>query len=247
MVADDDRPDAPRVAVLTDGLWHRMFGGSADAIGKTMILNGTPHTIVGVLPPDFSMPMIANADVWITGDRGIPRSFPFPGDVTAVRDVHIIAVVGRLAPGATRDEAQAQLTGVMTGLSAQLSEHERRARRQREAAAREIVGDIRPVILLIQIARRAAAADRVRNVAHLLLGQAAGRQAEIAMRVAMGADRSRIVRQLLVETLTIAVPGGVAGLVLAVAGVRRSSPCAGQPARLWRCRWTPARSASRCR
>src|SRR5688500_17363006 len=69
MGADDDRPEAPRVAVLTDGLWHRLFGGSADAIGKPMILNGTPHTIVGVLPPQFAMEMVGDSEVWMTGDQ----------------------------------------------------------------------------------------------------------------------------------------------------------------------------------
>ncbi len=220
MVPDDDRPAAPRVAVLSDGLWHRMFGGSADAIGKTMILNGTQHTIVGVLPPDFSLPMIGNAEVWITGDRGIPRSFPFPGDITTVRDSHIIAVVGRLAPGATREQAQAQLTGVMTDLAARYPSTNAGLGVNVKPLHEEIVGDIRPVILLIQIAVAVLLLIACVNVAHLLLGQAAGRQAEIAMRVAMGADRSRIIRQLLVETLTIAVPGGIAGLLLAMAGVR---------------------------
>ena len=117
MTADDDRADAQKVAVLTDGLWHQLFGGAADAVGKTMILNGMPHTIVGVLPRSFDMQMVAGGEVWMTGDRGIPRSFPFNGDITAVRDSHIIAVVGRLAPGATREQAQAQLTSVMQSLS----------------------------------------------------------------------------------------------------------------------------------
>jgi putative ABC transport system permease protein len=220
MVADDDRPDAPRVAVLTDGLWHRLFGGSHDAIGKPIIINSIPHTIVGVLAPDFSMAMVNGAEVWMTGDRGIPRSFPFPGDITAVRDSHIIAVIGRLAPGATRDQAQAQLTSVMAELSKRHPDTNAGLGANVRPLHEEIVGDIRPVILLIQIAVAVLLLIACANVAHLLLGQAAGRQAEIAMRVAMGADRSRIVKQLLVETLTIAVPGGIAGLFLAMAGVR---------------------------
>ena len=220
MVADDDRPGAARVAVLTDGLWHRLFGGSQDAIGTSIILNSIPHTIVGVLPPDFSMAMINAPEVWMTGDRGIPRSFPFPGDITSVRDSHIIAVIGRLAPGATRDQAQAQLTSVMTELSKRHPDTNAGLGANVRPLHEEIVGDIRPVILLIQIAVAVLLLIACANVAHLLLGQAAGRQAEIAMRVAMGADRSRIVKQLLVETMTIAVPGGIAGLLLAMAGVR---------------------------
>ena len=220
MVADDDRPNATRVAVLTDGLWHRLFGGSPQAVGQTIILNSVPHTIVGVLPASFTMPMAASVEVWITGDRGIPRSFPFPGDITAVRDSHIIAVIGRLAPGATREQAQAQLTGVMTELSSRHPDTNSGLGANVRPLHEEVVGDIRPVILLMQMAVALLLLIACANVAHLLLGQAASRQAEISLRFAMGADRSRIVKQLLIETLTIAIPGGIAGLALAMIGVR---------------------------
>src|SRR5688572_12370728 len=220
MVADDDRPGAPRVAVLTDGLWHRLFGGLPDAIGQTMILNSIPHTIVGVLPPDFAMEMVGDSEVWMTGDRGIPRSFPFPGDITTVRDSHIIAVIGRLAPGFSREQAQAQVTAVMNELSTRHPDTNAGLGAHVRPLHEEVVGDIRPVILLLQMAVALLLLIACANVAHLLLGQAAGRQAEISLRFAMGADRSRIVKQLLIETLTIAIPGGVAGLVLAAIGVR---------------------------
>ena len=200
-------------------------------IGKTMILNGMPHTIVGVLPRSFDMQMVAGGEVWMTGDRGIPRSFPFAGDLTAVRDSHIIAVVGRLAHGSdaragagAADERDASLSeqypSTNAGLGASVVPlHE------------EIVGDVRPLIVLLQIAVAVLLLIACANVAHLLLGQAATRQAEISMRYALGADRSRIVRQLLIETLIIAVPGGVAGLAFAIAGVRalrarRAAECA---------------------
>ena len=220
MVADDDRPGAPRVAVLTDGLWHRLFGGSPDAIGKTMILNSIPHTIVGVLPADFAMEMVGDSEVWMTGDRGIPRSFPFPGDITTVRDSHIIAVIGRLAPGFSREQAQAQVTAVMNELSARHPDTNAGLGAHVRPLHEEVVGDIRPVILLLQMAVALLLLIACANVAHLLLGQAAGRQAEISLRFALGADRSRIVKQLLIETLTIAIPGGAAGLALAMIGVR---------------------------
>jgi putative ABC transport system permease protein len=164
--------------------------------------------------------MVAGGEVWMTGDRGIPRSFPFPGDLTAVRDSHIIAVVGRLAKGSTREQAQAQLTSVMTALSQRYPSTNAGLGASVVPLHEEIVGDVRPLVVLLQIAVAVLLLIACANVAHLLLGQAATRQAEISMRYALGADRSRIVRQLLIETLTIAVPGGIAGLAIAIAGVR---------------------------
>ncbi len=220
MSAADDRAGAQPVAVLTDGLWHRLFGAAGNAIGQTLVLNNIAFTIVGVLPPGFDMPMAGNSEVWITGDRGIPRSFPFTGDLTAVRDSHIIAVIGRLAPGSSREQAQAQLTSVMTELSARYPSTNAGLGANVKPLHEEIVGDIRPLVLLLQIAVAVLLLIAGANVSHLLLGQAAGRQAEMSLRVALGAERSRLVRQLLVETLLIAIPGGLAGLVIAYGGVR---------------------------
>jgi putative ABC transport system permease protein len=220
MSAADDRPGALPVAVLTDGLWHRLFGGAGNAIGQTLVINSIAFTIVGVLPPGFDMPMVGNSEVWLTGDRGIPRSFPFNGDLTAVRDSHIIAVIGRLAPGASREQAQAQLTSVMTELSSRYPSTNAGLGAHVKPLHEEIVGDIRPLVLLLQIAVAVLLLIACANVAHLLLGQAAGRHAEMSLRVALGAERSRLVRQLLVETLLIAIPGGLAGLAIAYGGVR---------------------------
>ena len=158
--------------------------------------------------------------MWITGDRGIPRSFPFPGDITSVRDSHIIYVIGRLNDGAAREQAQAQLTSVMASLSQRYPSTNSGLGASVVPLHEEIVGDVRPLIVLLQIAVAVLLLIACANVAHLLLGQAATRQAEISMRYALGADRRRIVTQLLIETLIIAVPGGIAGLALAVGGVR---------------------------
>jgi putative ABC transport system permease protein len=220
MIVGDDRPDAARVAVLTDGFWHQQFGGDAGVLGKTMTINDTPHTIVGVLRPGFSMAMARSAEVWITGDRGVPRSFPFPGDITTVRDSHIIQVVGRLGPGATREQAQAQLDAVMVSLAERYPASNAGLGANVVPLHEEVVGNVRPLVVLLQVAVAILLLIACANVAHLLLGQAAARQAEISMRYALGADRRRIIRQLLIETLIIAVPGGVAGLAIAVAGVR---------------------------
>lgn len=220
MVPADDAPGATRVAVLTDGLWHRLFGGAANALGQTLVLNDIPHVIVGVLPASFDLAMAAGAEVWMTGDRGIPRSFPFPGDITAVRDSHIISVIGRLAPGVTRQQAQSQLSIVMAQLADRHPSTNAGLGVNVMPLHEEVVGDVRPLVILLQAAVAVLLLIACANVAHLLLGQAAGRQAEMSLRVALGAGRSRLVRQLLAETLLIAIPGGIAGLALAMLGVR---------------------------
>ena len=191
-----------------------------DRAGQSLILNDIPHTVVGVLPGSFAMPMTADAEIWISGDRGIPRSMPFPGDITAVRDSHIVSVIGRLAPSVSARQAQAQLTGVMVDLAARLPQSNAGLGVNVMPLHEEVVGNVRPLIVLLQTAVAVLLLIACANVAHLLLGQAAGRQAEMSLQVALGADRSRLVRQLLAETLLIAVPGGVGGLALAAIGVR---------------------------
>jgi putative ABC transport system permease protein len=99
LLPSDDEPTAQDVAVLSQGLWNRLFGSARDILGRTLLLDGRPHTIVGVMPSGFEAPLQTGIDLWLSGDRGVPRTFPFGGDLTAVRDSHIIFVVGRLAPG----------------------------------------------------------------------------------------------------------------------------------------------------
>jgi predicted permease len=220
MTAAEDRPGAEPVAVLADGLWHRLFGASPAAIGQPLVLNGVAHTIIGVLPRGFDMQMVTGAEVWMTGDRGIPRGFPFPGDITAVRDSHIIAVIGRLADGATRERAQAELTSVMADLSVRYPSTNAGLGANVMPLYEEVVGSVRPLVVMLQVAVALLLLIACANVAHLLLGQAAGRHAEMSLRVALGAERGRLVRQLLAETLVVAVPGGLLGLAIAAAGIR---------------------------
>src|SRR4029453_6312857 len=134
-----------------------------------------------------------------------------------VPDPPLSAAAGRLASGSTRQQAQAQLTSVMASLSERYPSTNAGLGASVVPLHEEIVGDVRPLVVLLQIAVAVLLLIACANVAHLLLGQAATRQAEISMRYALGADRSRIVRQLLIETLIIAVPGGVAGLGAAAA------------------------------
>ncbi len=212
----DDEPGAAGAAVLSDGLWVRTFGGSRDVLGRNIVLDGRNYTIVGIMPPDFESPLeSAGIEIWLSGDRGVPRTFPFGGDVTAVRDSHIIYVLGRLGPDASRQSAQQELGALMVQLARQHPDTNAGLGVNVVSLHEAVVGDVRPTLVLLQLAVGLMLLIACANVAHLLLGQAAQRQGEIAMRVALGAGRARLVRQMMAETLVIAVPGGVLGLVLA--------------------------------
>ena len=219
LIPSDDEPGAPGAAVLSSGLWTRLFGESPTALGRAITLDGRPYTVVGVMPPDFTSPLIADIDIWLSGDRGVPRTFPFGGDVTSVRDSHIIFVVGRLGAGVSRDAAQQELSALMVELSRRYPDTNAGLGVNVVPLHEAVVGNVRPLLMLLQLAVGMMLLIACANVAHLLLGQAARRQGEIAMRVALGAGRQRIVRQLMAETLVIAIPGGILGLVLATWGL----------------------------
>jgi putative ABC transport system permease protein len=220
LVPADDEPGATPVAVLTDGLAHRLFGGTTTALGQELTIEGRPHMVVGVLPPTFSMPMLPDVEIWLSSDRGIPRSFPFPGDITAVRDSHLLYVVGRLADGATRDGARQELAAVMARLARTYPDTNDGLGATVLSLHEQVVGKVRPLVLMLQLAVALLMAIGCANVANLLLGQATGRQAELATRVALGASRGRLIRQLLAETMIVAIPGGGLGLLLAVWGLQ---------------------------
>jgi putative ABC transport system permease protein len=220
LLPDDDVPGAMSVAVLSDGLWRRAFAASHDVLGQTVALDGRQFTIVGVMPPTFESPLQSNSiDLWVSGDRGVPRTFPFGGDVTAVRDSHIIFVIGRLKPGVSRDVAQQELSTLMETLARRHPDTNAGLGANVKALHAQVVGDVSSLVALLQAAVAMMLLIACANVAHLLLGQAVARHSEMATRVALGAGRGRLVRQLLMETLVIAVPGGLLGLVLAFWGL----------------------------
>ena len=220
LLPEDDEPGAEAVAVLGEGLWRRAFGGAPDVLGRTLALDGRQHTIVGVMPSAFESPLQTSpVDLWVNGDRGVPRTFPFSGDVTTVRDAHIIYVLGRLKPGATRETAQQELTLVMQELARLYPESNAGLGVNVKSLHTQIVGDVSRLVTLLQLAVAMMLLIACANVAHLLLGQAVTRHTEMSTRLALGAGRARLLRQLFMETLVIAVPGGVLGLLFAIWGL----------------------------
>ena len=219
LLPEDDQAGAETVAVLSSSLWRRAFG-SADPLGRSIMLDGRAFTVVGVMPEQFETPLQSSAiDLWVSGDRGVPRTFPFGGDVTAVRDSHIIYVVGRLAPDVTRDAAQQDMTALMESLARQYPDTNPGLGAHVQPLHEAMVGDVSPLLMLLQLAVAMMLLIACANVAHLLLGQATARRSEMATRVALGAGRGRLVRQMAVETLVIAIPGGALGTLFATWGV----------------------------
>lgn len=220
LIPEDDRPDASPVAVLSEGLWRRAYGAAPDVPGQVVTLDDRQYTIVGVMPAAFDSPLLSMpVDLWVNGDRGVPRTFPFGGDVTAVRDSHLLHVIGRLRPGIVAEVAQHELTTVMRELARRHPDTNTGLGVNVKSLHTQVVGDVSRLVMLLQLAVGTMLLIACANVAHLLLAQAIARQAEMATRTALGAGRWRLVRQLLGETLVIAVPGGVIGLLLATWGL----------------------------
>ena len=207
----DDRPGAPRVAVLAHHYWQTMFAASPSVIGETILVNGTAHEIVGVLDPAIELGNFVNVGVWtaLPLERGGPR------------DARSVVVTGRLVDGATTAAAAAEIAGFARQIERE-SPATNRGRGVLVLPSNRAIGGpnfwivmtllIAAVTLIMVIASA--------NVAGVLLARAAARQREFGLRVALGARRSRVFRQLVTEGLLLALLGGIGGLATAEAGLR---------------------------
>ena len=198
--------DDPHVVLLTYELWRRRFGGDAGIIGKPIHLEGSAYTVLGVLPPHFSFP----PQRW----EGTPEVF-VPAIPNPERGSYWLRVIGRLAPGTTEQKARAEMSGICARLAQAYPDTNRHLGVAVDSLNRVIAGGVRHTAWVLLGTVAFVLLIACSNVANLLLSQGATREREVAIRSAVGATRSRIVRQLLTESLLLAGMGGALGAALA--------------------------------
>lgn len=196
-----------RVVILGHGLWQRLFGSDPGALGRSITLDGSPHTVVGVMPPGFRFPY--RGEIWTPLVPEPQQRFYQHGNR------FLAAAVARLRSGASRQQGEAELAAISRRLEAEHPESNLGWDAQLVAMRDDIVGDLGPALLLIFAAVGLVLLAVCGNVANLLLARGAARQRELAVRRAIGAGRGRLVRQLTTESLLLAALGGTVGVALA--------------------------------
>ena len=207
---DDDKNGAPFVVVLSHNLWVKQFGRDEQILGRTIPLSGNTYTIIGVMPESFVTPR-ENTEAWTPVHVSNPVAANFRG-------VHFLRTYGRLAPGITIEQARVEMQVIDQNLATQYPEDNKNRATVLFALHERIVGDTRRSLLILFAAVTFVLLIACANFANLLLARAAERQREFVIRGALGADRWRLTRQLLTESLLLSLAGGAVGVVLAFWG-----------------------------
>jgi len=217
---EEDHPGAGNVVILSHALWSTRFSSRRDILGQPVTLDGAPYTVVGVMPPGFHV-MAVQELFWI------PLQLESVNAQASARNVHWIFGFMRLPDETTQAKVQAELDGIAARLKAQDSTGEGGLGATIQPAGDFINGNVKPVLLMLMGAVGFVLLIACSNVANLLLSRSTVRQREISIRAALGASRMRVLRQLLTESILLALMGGVCGVSLAwigVAALRAANP-----------------------
>ncbi|MGH9370851.1 MAG: ABC transporter permease, partial [Vicinamibacterales bacterium] len=215
--ADDAPGPARQVVIISDGLWRRRFGGSADAVGRPVFIDGRPFTIVGIMAPTFgdlvSARIYDGAELWMP--LGYDRAAPF-----ACRTCRHLRVFGRLAPGMSQEQAEREVTEIYQALERTHPQDYRGAAARITTLGSAFLGPVRPVLLVLWAGVGLLLVVACSNVANLQMLRASERAQEMAVRTSLGVTNGRLIRQMLTESTLLAILAGLLALAPAYTAIR---------------------------
>lgn len=216
---EDAQADRGRVVVLSNGLWKRRHGADPNVVGQKLNLNNETFSVVGVMPPRFDYP--EDTELWVLSRLAVPEA---PGaanaNVLTNRTTGYLYALARLKPGVTTQQAQAEMTTIAANLKSQYPDTNATIGARVVSMHEEIVGDIKPALQILLAVVGFVLLIACANIANLLLARGTSLRKEIALRLALGANRLRIIRQLLTESVLLATAGGLLGLLIGYAGIQ---------------------------